>query len=65
MKVIVLKYTLEDFDDIKPLLPSLTSRYVASRYEQAPEDVFKPLAFGNKNIFYLPAVHVTIISVIL
>ena len=55
-----IKYTPEVLDDIKPLLPSLASRYVASRYEQAPEPVFQPLAFGNKkNIFYLPPVHVT------
>ena len=36
----ILKYTHEDLDDIKALLPSLTSIYVASRYEQAPEHVF-------------------------
>ena len=47
MKVIVLKYTPEVLDDIKPLKPSLASRYVAGRYEQAPEHVFQPLAFGN------------------
>ena len=45
MKVLDLKYTPGDLDDIKPLLPSLASRYVASRYEQAPEHVFQPLAF--------------------
>ena len=50
MKVIVLKYTPEDLNDIKPLLPSLIT-YVASRDEQAPENVFQPLAFGNKNVF--------------
>ena len=58
MKVKVLKYTPEDWDNIKPLLPGLASRYVASRYEQAPEHVFQPLAFGNKNVFYLsPSTH--------
>ena len=62
MKIIVLKYTPEDFDNIKPLLPSLASKYVALRYEQAPEHVFQPLAFGNKNIFCLPPVHVTSIK---
>ena len=56
MKVIVLKYTPEVLDDIKP---SLASRYVAGRYEQAPEHVFQPLAFGKKNVFYLPPVHET------
>ena len=58
MKGIVLKYTPEDLDDIKPILPSLASKYVASRYEQAPEHVFQPLAFGYKNVFYLPSVHI-------
>ena len=48
MKVIDLKYIPEDLDDIKPLLPSLASKCVASRYEQAPKRVFQPLAFGNK-----------------
>ena len=62
MKVTVLKYTAEDFDNIKPLLPSLASRYVATRYEQAPEDVFQPLALGKKKIFYWPPVHITSIS---
>ena len=59
MNVIVLKYTPQILDDIKLLLPSLASRYVALRYEQAPDHVFVPLAFGNKNVFYLPPVHVT------
>ena len=45
LKGIVLKYSPEDLDDIKPLLPSFASKYVASRYEQAPEHVFQPLAF--------------------
>ena len=59
MKVIVLKYTPEVLDDIKPLLPSLASRYVASRYEQAPEHVFQPLDFGNKKsiVFALSTCH--------
>ena len=48
MKVIVLKYTPEVLDDIESLLPSLASRYVALRYEQAPEHVFQPIACGNK-----------------
>ena len=56
MNVIVLKYTPEDLDDIKPFLPSLASRYVASRYEQAPEYMFQPLAFGNTKPIYLPPV---------
>ena len=59
MKVIVLKYTHEDLDDIKPVLPSVVSRYVASRYEQAPKHVFQLLSVGNKNVFYLSPVHVT------
>ena len=59
MKVIVLKYTPEDLNDIKPIFPSLASTYVASRYEQAPEYVFQPLSVDNKNVFYLPPVHVT------
>ena len=44
----------EDLDDIKPLLSSLASRYVASWYEQAPEHVFQPFTFGNKNVFICP-----------
>ena len=59
MKVIAFKYTPEDLDDIKPLLPGLTRRYVASSYEQASDHVFQPLAFGSKNIFNLPPVQVT------
>ena len=54
MKVIVLKYTPEDFDNIKPLLPSLAISYVATRYEQALEYVFQPLALGKPNIFIGP-----------
>ena len=57
MKV-ALKYTPEVLDDIKLLLPSVESRYVAWRYEQAPEHVFQPFAFNNKNLFYFPPVHV-------
>ena len=59
MKVIDSKYIPEDVDDIKPLLPSLASNVVASRYEQAPKDVFQPLAFGNKNVLYWPPVYAT------
>ena len=59
MKVMVLKYTTEDLDDIKSLFSSLPSIYVASSYEQAPEHVFQALDFGNKNIFHLRPVHVT------
>ena len=49
--------------DIGPFQHSLETRYVASRYKQAPEHVFQPLAFGNKkNLFYLSPVHVTSIQ---
>ena len=47
--------TPEDLDNIKLLLLSLASRYVASRYEQAPEHVFQPLSVGNKNVFFVVA----------
>ena len=62
MNVIFLKLTPENLDDIKPLKPSLKSRYVASRYDQAPEHAFQPVAFGNKNLLYLPQVHITSIK---
>ena len=62
MKIVVLKYIPEDLDNIMPLLPSLASRCVALGYQQAPEHVFQPLAFGDKNIFYLPQAHVTSIK---
>ena len=54
MKVIVLKCIPEVLDNVKQLLPSLASRYVAWRYEQAQEHVFQPLAFGNKTYFICP-----------
>ena len=55
MNAIVLKYTPEDLDDIKPLLPGVASRYVASRYMQAQKHLFQPLAFGNKKyILFTP-----------
>ena len=58
MKVIDLKYIPEDLDDIKPVLPSIANKCVASRYEQAPKYVFQPLAFGNKNILFWPPVYI-------
>ena len=39
-------YIPEDLDNIKPLLPSLASKCVASKYVQYPKNVFQPLAFG-------------------
>ena len=47
MKVIVLKYIMKYLDDIAPLSPSLASKCVASRCEQAPKHVFQSLAFSN------------------
>ena len=35
-----LKNIPEDLDNIKPLLPSLATKCVASKYEQAPKHVF-------------------------
>ena len=54
MKIIDFKYITEDLDNIKPILPSIASKYVASRYEQALKHVFQPLAFGNKDVFCGP-----------
>ena len=62
MNVIDLKYIPEDLDDIKPLLPSLASKCVPSRYEQTSSNVFQLFAFGNINILCWPPVNVTIIS---
>ena len=42
-KVLALRYTPEDLNNIKPLLPSLASINVASRYEQAPAHVVSSL----------------------
>ena len=57
MKIIDLRYNPEDFDDIKPLLPSLVSKCNASRYEQTPKQVFQSLAFGNKKYNFCPSIH--------
>ena len=54
MKVKVFKNTPGDLYYVKPLLPSLASRYVAPKYEQAPEHVFQTLDFGNKKVNFAP-----------
>ena len=60
MMVIDLKYMPEDLVNIKPLLPSLARKFVASRYEQASKHVFQPIALRNQNVFLWPPVYVTI-----
>ena len=48
IKVIVLKYTPDFLEDMKPLYPRLASRYV-----------FQPPVFCNEKYFICPLVHVT------
>ena len=46
MKLMDLIYIPEDLDEIKLLLPSLWSKCVASRYDQAQNMCFNPLIIG-------------------